>query len=333
VKYTFDWGDGTASTTSLVSSGTTASASHSWTIAPGTRNVFNVSAKATDENGMDSVWSKPQPVIIVAEKENHPPTIPAVPSGPVSCTSGMSYTFSTSSIDPDGDSIKYIFDWGDGSTETGYFPSGQVVTASHSWNIPPGSTRSYNVRALSADSHNMMCPYPYWSEPLLVTIVNSPLISAQKLSFQVEGNEPIYEQNEEVELADTQTEEVDSIDAQTEVADSMDAQTERDCSFAVDDLYSVTSTESELRISAPGVLENDQCGSNKSLSVISYSQPTYAVEFAMNSDGSFTYIIRQDYCGEDSFTYRMSDGDGESNEAKVTIFIDCGLQKEENISD
>ncbi len=387
VKYTFDWGDGTTSTTSLVSSGASASASHSWTIAPGTTKTFSLSVKATDERGADSGWTNPLPIMVLAGKEQRPPTIPSKPSGPTSGISGVSYTYSTSSTDPDGDMIKYIFDWGDGSTETGYFPSGQVVTATHSWTVPAGSTRSYKVCALSVDGRVMMCPPPYWSDPLVVTIAG-PSISAQKLSSQAEVEEAIYAQTEEVvlgstsndfnyssidaqneenesvdaqtedaeyadaqtedaeyadaqtedaEYADAQTEDAEYADAQTEDAEYADAQTEEDeyedaqaeedCNFAADDEYSMASTGNELRISAPGVLENDQCGNDKSLSVMSHSQPAHATDFAMNSDGSFTYTRSQDYCGEDSFTYTI-DGDCESNEATVTIFIDCDPQNE-----
>ena len=239
VKYTFDWGDGTTSVTSLVSSGASASASHTWTITPGTTKIFSVRAQATDEHGTASGWSNSISVYILAAKEQRPPTIPSKPTGPTSGTAGTSYTYSTSSTDPDGDKIKYTFDWGDGTTETGYFPSGQVVTVSHSWNnVPVGKTWTYSVRALSGDSRNMICPYPYWSDPLVVTITGgSSLISYQKLSSQAEGDETIYVQTEEDLLgsfsndfnyssADVQTEEDDSIDAQTEEDDSIDAQTE-----------------------------------------------------------------------------------------------------------
>ena len=187
VKFTFNWGDGTTSTTSLVSSGAYASASHSWSIAPGSIKTFDVSAKATDERGMDSRFSYACRVSIIAEKENHPPAIPSIPTGPISLTSGESGDFSTVSTDPDGDMLKYIFDWGDGSTQTDFFPSGQEVTASHSWNVPAGSTRSYSVRAICADTSYLTSRYPYWSEPLIVTVTSRPL--AGGLASEVDENE------------------------------------------------------------------------------------------------------------------------------------------------
>ena len=360
VKYTFDWGDGTTSTTSQVSSGTSVSASHSWTVAPGTTKTFSVRAKATDVSGTESSWSNALPVLIVAEKENQPPAIPSKPVGPTSGFTGETYSYSTSSTDPDGEQLSYLFDWGDGSTRTGYFNSGQVATASHSWNkVPAGKTWTYNVRVLCSDTRLLSCRDPYWSEPLVVTITG-PAIAAQAMQPQTEENESFDTQTEEVVLGsfsndfdyssidaqteenesidaqteenesiDAQTEENESIDAQNEEAEYIDAQNEEDCNFAVDDVYHMAATDNVIKISAPGVLENDQYGNDKSLSVMSYSQPAHAADFAMNSDGFFTYTRSQDYCGEDSFTYKTTDGDCESNEATVTIFIDCGLQNEE----
>ncbi len=382
VKYIFDWGDGSTSETSFVSSGTPASASHVWIIEPGTIKIFEVRVKAIDEKGAASGWSNIVSIYILADREERPPTIPSKPSGPTSGISGVSYSYSTSSTDPDGDMIKYIFDWGDGSFETDFFPSGQTVTATHSWNVPAGTTRSYNVRALASDNRNVICPYPYWSEPLVVTIRGpGASVAAQRLSLPAEEGEASFAETEEVVLniplndlnypsatqieendpVDTGIEEDDPMDAQIEENDpmdawieedepmdawieedepmdawieedeSMDTEIEEDCCFAEDDTYTIVSCGGELRIGAPGVLGNDQYGNEKSLSVKSYTQPAHAADFIMNPDGSFIYTANQDYCGEDSFTYTIN-GDCPSNEATVIVFVDCGLQNEEEVS-
>jgi hypothetical protein len=217
VKYTFDWGDGNASTTSLVSSGTISKASHAWTVAPGTRKVFDVRAKATDTHGKDSSWSITQTVVIVAEALNHPPSIPSKPVGPITGIGGASYSYSTSSTDPDGNYIKYIFDWGDGTSETNYVPSGQVVTMSHVWtHVPVGTTRTYNVRVASADSKYALCAD--WSEPLVVAITGS-LNSVQAADLQSE------EVMQSVELMELKTNESDFVDPQTNESDFVDSQT------------------------------------------------------------------------------------------------------------
>jgi hypothetical protein len=55
VKCTFDWGDGTISTTALVNSGASVSASHKWNRA----TTYQIKAKATDSQGASSGWSGP----------------------------------------------------------------------------------------------------------------------------------------------------------------------------------------------------------------------------------------------------------------------------------
>ena len=84
------------------------------------------------------------------ESIDHPPNTPSKPSGTSSGEVGVSYTYSTSATDPDGDQIKYIFDWGDGNTsETGFVSSGTTASEPHSWSIPG----SYSVRTQAVDSN------------------------------------------------------------------------------------------------------------------------------------------------------------------------------------
>jgi len=64
MKYTFNWGDYTFSETSLVNSGTIASASHIWS----TTGTYQVSARATDSHEATSGWSSPLSVSIKAWK-------------------------------------------------------------------------------------------------------------------------------------------------------------------------------------------------------------------------------------------------------------------------
>ena len=58
---------------------------------------------------------------------NDPPNTPATPSGPSSGFTGTDYNFSTSASDPDGDSLEYRYDWGDGEISSWGSP-----TRSHS---------------------------------------------------------------------------------------------------------------------------------------------------------------------------------------------------------
>ncbi len=43
----------------------------------------------------------------------------------------------------------------------------------------------------------------------------------------------------------------------------------------------------------------------------------------VNPDGTFTYTPSENYCGKDSFTYTLTDADGDSDTAKVVITIEC----------
>ena len=143
VKYTFDWGDGAASKTALVSSGTSSFASHSWSAA----GDCEIKAMATDSRGLSSEWSPSATVSI--SKINHPPNAPAMPAGPIAGYAWASYSYTTSATDPDGDALDYTFDWGDGTaSEVKHISSGGTASASHAWS----ATGTYYVRAKAADS-------------------------------------------------------------------------------------------------------------------------------------------------------------------------------------
>jgi len=108
VKYTFDWDDGTTSETGLQPSGSTGSLSHTWS----GQGEYHVWVKATDSKGASSDWSSPLTITI----QNRPPNTPSTPSGAANGYTATGYTFTTSATDPDGNQLKYTFDWGDGAT-------------------------------------------------------------------------------------------------------------------------------------------------------------------------------------------------------------------------
>ena len=67
-------------------------------------------------------------------RANNPPNAPVV-LGPDSAQVNESVTFRASATDPDGDSVAIRFDWGDGNTSnwSGFVPSGQSVSMSHTY--------------------------------------------------------------------------------------------------------------------------------------------------------------------------------------------------------
>ena len=104
---------------------------------------------------------------------NSPPEKPNL-TGPTNGVTGVSYTYSTHAIDPDGDTVYYFFDWGDGSNSgwLGPYTSGNVISSSHMW----GSAGVYNVRVKAKDSYGHESD---WSGSLAVTITlpNSPPVT------------------------------------------------------------------------------------------------------------------------------------------------------------
>jgi len=160
VKYTFDWGDGTSSTTGLQPSGSTGSLSHAWN----GQGEYRVWVKATDSRGASSDWSSPLTITI----PNRPPNAPSAPSGPANGYTATSYTFTTSATDPDGNQLKYTFDWGDGATTiTNYLSSGSTASASHKWS----QAGTYSIKVMVTDSDGADSG---WSSSVTINIENAP---------------------------------------------------------------------------------------------------------------------------------------------------------------
>jgi len=103
------------------------------------------------------------------DENNHPPDTPSVPSGPTWGETGVAYTYSTITHDPENDPISYIFDWGDGTNSgwIGPYNSGTSVSSDHMW-FQKGV---YNIMVKARDTYGVESP---WSDPLSVTIAGLP---------------------------------------------------------------------------------------------------------------------------------------------------------------
>jgi hypothetical protein len=158
VYFLFDWGDGTNSNwLGPYSAGATVTLSHSW----GELGNYTIKARFRDIHNNYSGWSEPHVISIV---ENQPPEIPVI-TGPSQGKPGTIYLFRTSTIDPDGDDVYYIWDWGDGnySNWLGPFPSGHEVGEKYSWD----EEGAYEVRVKAKDIIGLESE---WSEPLPLTM-------------------------------------------------------------------------------------------------------------------------------------------------------------------
>jgi len=100
---------------------------------------------------------------VTYEYVNTPPA-PSKPDGKESGYTYTTYTYSTSTTDPNGDSLRYQFYWGDGSyTLTGWYTSSATALASHSWS----STGYKYVKVRAQDSTGA---WSDWSSSLTVYI-------------------------------------------------------------------------------------------------------------------------------------------------------------------
>jgi VCBS repeat-containing protein len=88
---------------------------------------------------------------------------------------------------------------------------------------------------------------------------------------------------------------------------------------ASNDSYSATE-DTRLTISGPGVLANDSDPGGDTLTALLVAEPAHGT-LTLNANGSFSYLPSTNYNGADSFTYRATDGHGNSGIATATINI------------
>jgi VCBS repeat-containing protein len=77
----------------------------------------------------------------------------------------------------------------------------------------------------------------------------------------------------------------------------------------------------KLSIAGPGVLANDTDVNGDALSALLVTKPLYGT-LKLKADGSFIYTPNKKFTGDDSFTYKVSDGWSTSSVATVTIHGD-----------
>jgi hypothetical protein len=103
--------------------------------------------------------------IITVKVQTRPPNKPRAPNGPSNGTAGSSVTFTAVTTDPDGDNIRYKFDWGDGSPNrySPEVPSGSEGSASHTYT----SAGTYQVKVSAQDIYGAPSD---WSITTQITI-------------------------------------------------------------------------------------------------------------------------------------------------------------------
>ena len=114
--------------------------------------------------------------LAIASYKSNPPAAPTL-TGPTYGVINVEYSYTVMTTDPDGDSVYYFIDWGDGTNSgwLGPYSSGQPEVGKKAWSAPG----TYSVRAKAKDINGVTGA---WSTTLLVTIVvdqapSTPIIS------------------------------------------------------------------------------------------------------------------------------------------------------------
>jgi len=135
----------------------------------GSQGTWGMGVQAEDKHGAKSEFSSTHWITIQVNPADHFPIAPSQPSGPSTGSPNVIYEFSTSAVDPDGDNVSIMFEWGDGNKEPwcSWVPSGSTVTKSHSYSQPG----EFYVRAKAVDPEGAWSP---WSEEHRIVIGSIP---------------------------------------------------------------------------------------------------------------------------------------------------------------
>ena len=141
------------------------------------KGTYEIRAKSRDYWD-DSYWSDPHKIKI----GNAPPGIPTI-NGPTNGVIDVSYDYTIYAIDPDGDDVLYLIDWGDGTTSEwdGPHPSGQPIIISHSWSSPG----TYNIKGKAKDEFGEEGD---WSDIITVEILDNEKPTVPTISGPIRGN-------------------------------------------------------------------------------------------------------------------------------------------------
>jgi hypothetical protein len=141
-----DWGDDTSSGwLGPYNSGEAVIVAHTFN----EEGIYVITAKAKDRYYSEGAWSDPFEVTI--GKAPGAPTI----NGKTSGKPGTAYDYTFNAVDPEGDQVRYIIDWGDGNTDTSSFnPSGIDFTIRYKWT----NAGTYTIKANAEDDHGLIGP-------------------------------------------------------------------------------------------------------------------------------------------------------------------------------
>jgi len=133
-SWEWDFGDG--------ANGTGKTTAHAYSN-PG---IYAVTLKVADSEDAEDTCE----TTVLINQSNNPPSKPSI-SGPITGTKNTEYDYTVLSTDPEGDTVKYSFIWGDQTsyvTESGFLSSGSVFTANHIWT----AAGKYTITVTASDN-------------------------------------------------------------------------------------------------------------------------------------------------------------------------------------
>jgi hypothetical protein len=114
-----------------------------------------------------SIWGNPD-LTMGSVTTSDPPAQPTKPTGKTLVVWNKDYSYSSTTTDPNGDQIYYLFNWGDDSNSgwLGPYPSGQMGSGTHAWT----QLGTYDVTVIARDINGAGSPI---SETLVVTVTDN----------------------------------------------------------------------------------------------------------------------------------------------------------------
>jgi len=126
-----------------------------------TVGTYTIGLKVIDNIGKNDTDTSQVTVSI----RNTKPNKPEKPTGKLQGKKGIEYTYSTRTVDPEGDQVRYEWDWGDGTTSgwVGPYDSDVTVEAKNTW----GEEGAYEIKVRAKDTSGLISD---WSDPLPISM-------------------------------------------------------------------------------------------------------------------------------------------------------------------
>ena len=141
---------------------------------------YLLKVEARDSDNLINQDTSEMFMIINDETQPHPPNKPMRPSGPSNGKVGVVNTYTSNTIDIDGDKVFYFWDWGDGTNSgwLGPYNSGEICETSHIWE----NKGNYEIKVKAKDINGQESE---WSEPLCVSMPRNKIINPLIQLFEI----------------------------------------------------------------------------------------------------------------------------------------------------